>query len=419
MVLRQRFLIDGSGLVASIFQPPVRDHDAAFPGGPSGLVYQESDLCPYKPFCDVIVNAIAYAPGGVAIPSLLVRLQVDPATSALYAGRQVERGPLIDKMLVVMGERRIEQRSCSAALLSRIKSLGRSRPSRWVVAHPEPFVACPVRYDYAYGGQNRLAPDSFAPEAQIARLRSKNCLNPAQMSRHPDASFDGLTVPIAHTVFEGNPMGCGFVTDWYLRESGACTITAPRIEYPDQPCFQSRLPVDQSERAQMHSAGFGVVGRTWVPRRQFLGTILEKDKWEEDEFPVLPAEFDHRYWNHAAQDQQCRHLHGDELITLTNLSPPGAPLTVPKSKQEVVKRFELPGHAFYLKLRDTYGRVAVKQCLLDTVYIDPELSVVDLVWRSAISVEGEVENIVVSLAAAGSERSELERRLLRQRSVAA
>jgi hypothetical protein len=199
-------------------------------------------------------------------------------------------------------------------------------------------------------------------------------------------------------------LGCGYATGWYLRGSGVASLVAPRTEHPDQPFDDHAFLMAVGDATRMRPAGLGVVGRAWQPRRGLVGVIAEKDDWAEDEVPSLPAEFDHRYWNHAPYDQQCAHLRGDEIITLTNLSPAGAPRVMTGPTGATVQRFQLPGLAFYLALSDAHGRVADKPCALDTVSIDPEASTVDVVWRSAISADVGPVRARLCVARAGDTR---------------
>jgi hypothetical protein len=422
VVVRQRFMITPAGLRAAPVQPPVRDADASFADGPPGLTMQESDLCPYKPCCDVTVNAVAYAPEGSPVSHVKVRLRVEAASPS--SNGTFQSSPLIDKTLVITGERHILRRPVAAramASLLRGVTLGLVRIPQWTVTSPSSFVSCPVRYDYAYGGENRVVAQAQtrARDAQVRLCGAENCLTPAQAALHPDAGVDGKLVPLAHSVCEANPLGCGYATAWYLRGGRITSLAAPRTEYPDRPFGAREFLAASRGETRIGPAGLGVVGRAWQPRRGLLGVIAEKDDWAEDEFPSLPPEFDHGYWNHAPPDQQCAHLRGDEIITLTNLSPAGAPQVLAVPLEGTVQQFQLPGLTYYLALGDALGRVAIKPCALDTVYIDPEESTVDLVWRSAISVEAEPERILLCVAGRGAAQDRMEELLQRQTTLLA
>src|SRR5262245_62010981 len=124
IVLRQTFTWGEHGeLIYADEQTPLCEVDQFCGPMNDSTVRQESDLCHYKPRCDVIVNAVAYAPRGVAATHFEVALRVlgrgqaalpprpyglnplDPASaSALRAWeaevRQLSQGiALIDKRL--------------------------------------------------------------------------------------------------------------------------------------------------------------------------------------------------------------------------------------------------------------------------------------------------------------------------------
>lgn len=67
VVLRQTFELRHGSLVLAQQQKPLATSDR-FHGEPNlSSVAEESDLAPYKPFCDVLVNGTAYAPQGRAV----------------------------------------------------------------------------------------------------------------------------------------------------------------------------------------------------------------------------------------------------------------------------------------------------------------------------------------------------------------
>lgn len=64
VVLRQTFELRDGALVLAQEQMPLATSDR-FHGEPNqSSVAEESDLAPYKPLCDVLINGTAYAPQG-------------------------------------------------------------------------------------------------------------------------------------------------------------------------------------------------------------------------------------------------------------------------------------------------------------------------------------------------------------------
>lgn len=186
--------------------------------------------------------------------------------------------------------------------------------SRWLgpeLSDPEPFVKMPLVYELAFGGEQG---------------------DPPQRDSR-------------------NPIGRGFVT----RKSELPGKWAPNIEYPE---------------GQKRAAGFGPICSDWSPRRERAGTY--DDIWQETRKPLLPADFDDRFFQAAPDDQQATgYLRGGEKVELVNLAPEG------------LLRFRLPRVALGFMTR--FGRRSVyHRANLHTVVIEPDVSRVLLVWHTAI-----------------------------------
>jgi len=90
---------------------------------------QESDLAPYKPRCDILLEATAYAPKGAPAPGWPVDIRVGTHR----------------KRLLVTGPRRWQHRLFGG----------------WKTSLPELIASLPLRYEHAYGGQvTRYDPES-------------------------------------------------------------------------------------------------------------------------------------------------------------------------------------------------------------------------------------------------------------------
>lgn len=129
-----------------------------------------SDLVPYKPKTDILLNATGFAPGGRVAEAWDVRLRMRADTDEQL---------LIDKTLSVTGPRRWE------------KGL-----SGWSLTEPEPVRSCDLRFDYAYGGVVYAGDDD-----------------------------DGEPI---YEALETNPVGAGYVNQRRLREDDT-PINAPQI----------------------------------------------------------------------------------------------------------------------------------------------------------------------------------------------
>ena len=140
-----------ASLLPMVRQSPLATEDRHLHNDTQAGTLQESDFAPYKPRCDVIVNGVAHAPRGQAMPQFLVNLKV-----------RSEKKTLIDKTLQVCGERAFRKKAVLTRLAqgcARIATVGLLRPNPWQLSAPEAFLQLPLHYAYAYGGQCRIEAD--------------------------------------------------------------------------------------------------------------------------------------------------------------------------------------------------------------------------------------------------------------------
>jgi hypothetical protein len=188
-----------------------------------------------------------------------------------------------------------------------------------VPSSPEPFTRMPIVYERAFGGTKGDAMD----------LR--------------------------------NPVGVGHAgavsTDPEVRSE------VPNVEYPGSVMTSSgdkRIP-----------AGFGVVARSWLPRRAFAGTY--DDGWKANQFPLVPLDFDTRFHQAAANDQQVQRLRGGEAVSVSNMTPDGD------------WTFAIPSLTIPVQLRyaDHVDGISVRT---DTIVIEPDFCRVTLKARAVVSL---------------------------------
>ncbi|MDB5935017.1 MAG: hypothetical protein JWQ01_2361 [Massilia sp.] len=415
VVVRQSFSLTQSGTELRHPQAPLCETDLNFGEDGGGNVLQESDLSPFKPMCDIIVNAVAHAPQRTPVRAFRVRLVVeensgvgiDTAPSANNVGnRKANKGNriLVDKSLTVHGGRSILQRALPVRVCAgviRALSVGFVSIPTWRLTEAKSFTSLPLRYEYAYGGENILRAEPKDRQKMIRAIGSAHCYPESGEGWSSGAPSDTLAAPpIAHSANEHNPVGAGFAKPWYLKHAGRHVLDAPRIEYTDHP-FDSRVfwkTVHGS--ASFHPAGFGAIGRTWLPRRNFIGDIGAGH--------CLPPDFSNRYWNCAPLDQQCQHLRGDEVFSLINMTDPDAMVSTRDASGDTLLRFQLPSIRPFLALCDMADRVGVLQCVLDTVVIDPESRTLDLVWRSSVPAQAQLASIALQAASPGPACAELD-----------
>jgi hypothetical protein len=192
---------------------------------------------------------------------------------------------------------------------------------------PEPFTRMPLVYERAFGGA--------APEAGGG----------------------------AATFEPRNPVGRGFANE----AAHLVGRPAPNLEELDDAIT--------SWRSRPRPAGVGPVARNWSPRLELAGT--HDQRWQEERFPLVPLDFDERFYQSAPEVQQVHgHLSGGELVVLHHLTP---------GRDEV--RFALP--RVFLGFRTFFGREVVEhRARLHTVLLEPDASHVTLVWGTQVPCHG-------------------------------
>ncbi|HET6150899.1 MAG TPA: DUF2169 domain-containing protein [Polyangia bacterium] len=200
------------------------------------------------------------------------------------------------------------------------KSLGsgKLRPSA-----PAPFVEMPIVHERAFGGQDQ------GPEGR----------------------------PL---VDARNPVGTGFLLDAHRAPGRAL----PNLEDPD------RLIAEWNDRPPV--ACFGFVDAWWQRRRAHAGTYDEA--WRRDHFPLLPRDFDLRFFNQAEEGLVSpRFLNGGEPVQLVNLSERGT------------LAFRLPEVAVDLSYRLGEEEHPAR-ARLQTVVFEPDNERFYLVWGDSFPV---------------------------------
>jgi hypothetical protein len=193
-----------------------------------------------------------------------------------------------------------------------------------LMSPPLPFERIPLVYERAFGGWDRSDPD-----------------------------------PETHTCEPRNPVGTGFRSKHGKPEDGA---PLPNLENP-QYCIQSYGDAPPP-------AGFGFTSPNWQPRSDFAGTY--DDAWKKGRMPLLPKDFDRRFFNGASPGLVASgYLNGDESVLIENASLDGA------------IAFNLPG------VPPPRCRIEMKRAAdlhletkLDTIIVNTDERVLFLVWRA-------------------------------------
>ncbi len=191
-------------------------------------------------------------------------------------------------------------------------------------SEPKPFERIPLIWERAYGGWDRS---------------------------HPE--------PAKHAFEPRNPVGTGIK----LKHGNLEQATPPpNLEDPRRPLkhYGDTPP----------PAGFGFTGPSWQPRAAFAGTY--NDAWMKERMPLLPKDFDRRFFNAAAPGLIASgYLKGNEMVTVENASP-GARIS-----------FSLPGVPAPQCLVTRAGQPDQQlQTQLDTVIINLDDKLLLLLWRA-------------------------------------
>ena len=102
-----------------------------------------------------------------------------------------------------------------------------------------------------------------------------------------------------------NPIGCG---------------SGPPKNWQNRPVPAPRIASRPDPRPGDTPAGLGPIPPFWQQRARHAGTYDEA--WRANRHPLLPEDFDPRFWQCAPEDQIARpFLRGDEAYTLTHLHP--------------------------------------------------------------------------------------------------
>ena len=202
---------------------------------------------------------------------------------------------------------------------------GRSRPA--------PFTKLPLIYERAFGGLDKKSP-------------------------HPERDWEWR-----------NPVGTGFA----VSRENATGVALPNVEYSNDTM--------RSWNDKPQPAGLGAIACHWQPRVGFAGTY--DDNWMKTRQPLLPDDFDDRYFQCAPVDQQApSFLRGGEPAVLYRLTPSGE------------LRFTLPKIflGFDTRFYDG-GREIHKERKLHTVILEPDYPRVSLVWHSALPCHFKVQKL--------------------------
>jgi len=410
------YAIGSDGRLTALPDPvPLATEDEAFGELNAASVRWESDLAPFKPLCDVLVNATAHAPQGATrrfevglkftrperagVPDLSPSPQglnpwMAPSDVAMVewrkacervASKPIPAEDVIVKVLTVVGPRHLRKKLLPVRVfwgVIGLATLGLIRRNPWKLTRSGRVESLPVRYELACGGESKV----LSMEKFCRRLKQRHWLpgiNP-HLVRMGVASGE-QDQPVAHASHPWNHLGAGFAALWFLKASRIKRLAAPQVERTGAP-FTARIFWKQArgkKKAGLPAEGLGSVCRTWHPRLSLVGTPEYPDTFDEEEFPGLPEDFDFRFWNCAPDDQQVPYPEGGETLELYNLCSPNHPASE-RVAGNTLLRLELPKDRPFLVVKDGAGCFGAKPLNLDTVIVEPEEGRVLLTYRAVM-----------------------------------
>lgn len=168
-------------------------------------------------------------------------------------------------------------------------------------------------------------------------------------------AYGGAT-PDFQRVERRNPVGRGVAAS----ESDLVDTKAPSIEHPAEPITgagQTPTPV-----------GYGAIPAHWRPRSDLAGTYDEV--WRTTRLPLLPLDFDPRFWSVAHPSMQVPSL------------LPRTPIAVIGMREEGVLQIEVPELPVVARGRTDDGRRIEARPPIDTAVIVPGEARVELSLRA-------------------------------------
>lgn len=175
-----------------------------------------------------------------------------------------------------------------------------------------------------------------------------------------EKAYGGVTAePLL--IEERNPSGVGFARSPADLDGKA----APQIEHPGRPI--------KGGGDRPNPAGYGAIATWWSPRRERAGTF--DDRWRADRFPLMPLDFDVRYYNVASPG-----------LMLEEPLRPGDAVAVMGMSVERLFRFDVPPLGVVFCARFDTGRAARLPAAIDTLLIEPGEQRIEIVARQVFPI---------------------------------
>jgi hypothetical protein len=226
--------------------------------------------------------------------------------------------------------------------------------ARIVPTAPQYFTRLPLSYDTAFGGADRHSPDESEHDAYLP-----------------------------------NPVGRG----WH-KHMKAAWVDAQPLPYTEEIGQPVKHPSDTCR-----PMAFGPLARGWPQRAKYAGTYDQR--WLDEDFPFLPADFDERYYQAAPEDQQIPIPNGPLDVVLEGFTP------------DAMRAFTLPPFDAIVQVQSHRGQRTPHRARLDTIAFDPDHERFTLTWRVSLPLHRSIFDIMrVSVGLQGHERWQPDERAL-------
>ncbi len=282
---------------------PIFEVDEFFGEPGESAQKHEYDFARFKPACDVVMNASAYADYGFQEKVVDVNLRIDDK---------------IDKSIRVHGPR-----------------VWRSDLGLVSIDEADYFERQEIHYGLTYGGVDK----TWEADGQTATYLA----NPVGIGYQPNAP---------RKAFVGQP--------------------APQLE-----SLKHRISGVNDNAPPM---SFGVISKNFPERLKYAGTY--DDHWLKNVRPLLPDDFDERFYQCAPPDQRMPYIRGNEVVTLTHLSA-----------RDAVVQFKLPRYKLFMShMKGGLNEIEI-EARADTLIIEPDENRFSIVWRGNIPIQNTIHEI--------------------------
>lgn len=334
IVLKQSYSLEADGKLKELHEKiDIRLHDIVKENARWDSVTHPSDLIPYKPKPEVILNGVARQ--RTPKDHWLCGIDIKKITNDKKLSQW-------SKQIVVTGEQYWQR-------------VGED----WQKLPIIPTTKVTLNYENAYGGNFKL-------------------INPQQNNLGAGV----LTTPDIH--YAPNPSGCGWLPS-KKDQNSLLDVQKYELEQQIQALEQIKAPQLFTIKAgktqafdnlthpndPIQVAGFGSYTNFWQPRAQYISDELD---WsQESTNGGYPVDFDMRHWQQAPADQWLDFdINGKEILTLTGIFP------------ESKVSYTLPKFQTFIIIRDPKQLAMTLDMNIDTLIIDSDKRTLEVIWRRIV-----------------------------------